>query len=75
LHYEGECCCLLGTLANARGDDVDDIEYDGVEPSELNYAETWFFDIHIGDTPESSPTCALAAAWVEEFILSNSEAP
>ena len=56
--YEGECACLIGTLANAKknGNRIDvvcnTIPY--YEKGLHNYGEQWFFQIRKGDTPENS---------------------
>ena len=61
--YEGDCACLIGTLAKADGgmDKVcAAIPYDerGLE----NYGEQWFWNIRQGDTPENSTFAAHAVA-------------
>ena len=53
--YEGECACLIGTLANADGG-VDKvckmIPY--YEKGLHNMGEQWFYNIKKGDTPETN---------------------
>src|SRR3546814_18289519 len=44
--YSGECACLVGTIANVRGVDVDTLEQDSRRP-----AEQWFLMIREGATP------------------------
>jgi hypothetical protein len=58
--YEGECACLVGSLANA-----DDISLDAVckmipfyEKGTHNPGEAWFLNIHEGDTPATNEFAA-----------------
>lgn len=64
--YTGHCACLVGTIANVRGVDVDDLEQDSDRP-----AERWLMGIKEGDTPETNPVSAIAAEWVQEWIEQN----
>ena len=64
--YEGECACLVGTLANARGCKFESIP--GLAPDSSRLAETWFIGIKTGDTPETNPMSKLALEWVDEWL-------
>jgi hypothetical protein len=64
--YEGECACLVGTLANARGVSYSAIE--GLRPASWRPAERFFMGIREGDTPENSQACKLAHEWVSDFV-------
>jgi hypothetical protein len=64
--YEGECACLVGTLANARHCHY--MKIDGLRPNSSRPAERFFLAITTGDTPETSQPCALAAEWASEWI-------
>jgi len=64
--YGGECACLVGTLAKARGTSVSGLA--GIIPDSSRPAEEFFMSIKKGDTPESNPACKIALGWVEEFI-------
>jgi hypothetical protein len=64
--YEGPCACLVGTIAKVRG--VHYLDLGGLEPDATRLAERWFLRIRTGDTPETSPDCAIAAAWVEGWL-------
>ena len=71
--YSGECACLVGTIANARGVDVDEIPFRLDDADELakdadSPAERFFARIRPGHTPDISMDAALAACWVREFI-------
>ena len=66
--YEGECACLVGTLANARGASYAEMfpdHYSG------NPAEQWFLMIKKGDKPGDDTGGGFAAQkaleWAEEF--------
>ena len=61
--YSGECSCLAGTVAKARGVTHHDLGYtDSDRP-----IERFFFSIKEGDTPETSQFSKLALEWLEEF--------
>ena len=64
--YSGECCCLVGTLAKARG--CDEYGIPGLLPNASRAAEKWFMGIRKGDTPESSKVSAITLAWVDEWL-------
>lgn len=75
--YAGECCCLVGTLAQARGIDWTDLpnrfENDvglsqGLAWSEESPAEQWFMPIEEGETPADSERVALTVEWVEDWM-------
>ena len=65
--YEGACACLVGTLANVRGCGYAAIP--GLMPNSRRPAERFFLAINVGDTPETSQACKLAAEWVEQWIV------
>ena len=64
--YQGECACLVGTIANARGCDYTAI--DGLWPNASRPAEAWFLGIRQGDTPETSERVKLTAEWIASWI-------
>jgi uncharacterized protein YjbI with pentapeptide repeats len=63
--YQGECACLVGTIANTRGCDYNDIP--ALRPDASRPAEQWFMQIKPGDTPETSEAAKLAEGWVSEW--------
>ena len=70
--YSGECACLAGTLAHARGIQ----EYSGTEITNGctfraqadSPRERFFLAIRKGDTPETSQPCKIALEWALEAI-------
>ena len=53
--YEGDCACLIGTLANADGALNKVCETIPFYDKGLhNFGEQWFYQIHKGDTPENN---------------------
>ncbi|TXH18351.1 MAG: pentapeptide repeat-containing protein, partial [Hyphomicrobiaceae bacterium] len=64
--YKGECACLVGTIANIRGINYENLE--GLTPDASRPAEKWFLAIKQGDTPENNPISALTAQWLEAFM-------
>jgi hypothetical protein len=71
--YSGECACLVGTIANARGMDVNSDEFNILMDSQRP-AESFFMAIRKGDTPETNPASALALEWAESFYKTMTEA-
>ena len=64
--YQGECACLVGTLANVRGCKHDEIP--GLRPSAARAAERFFLGIRRGDTPTTSQFSAIALEWVDTWL-------
>jgi len=62
--YEGECACLVGTIAKVRGCNYRDL---GIRPDSGRPAEQWFMLIRPGHTPEKSAVTRLTVQWVEEW--------
>jgi uncharacterized protein YjbI with pentapeptide repeats len=62
--YSGECACLVGTIANARGVDVYTLPTNSSRP-----AERWFLMISKGDTPGNNSPGAIAAGKAIEWAL------
>ena len=62
--YEGECACLCGTIANARG-----VSYRLLGFTDASRAaERWFTGISIGDTPSNNQVAKITEAWILEFM-------
>jgi hypothetical protein len=68
--YEGECACLVGTIAKAKNCNYKTIE--GLKPDSDRPAEQWFMSIYPGDTPKNSPVVKKTMEWIEEFQKVNS---
>ena len=65
--YEGECACLVGTIAHVRGGQYDALG-NGLKPDASRPAERWFLGIRKGDTPESNRISAITVEWLDEFV-------
>ena len=61
--YTGPCACLVGTIANLRGVDVETIDYRNPHRP----IERFFLSINRGDTPDTNPVSRIVVEWVEEF--------
>jgi len=61
--YSGECACLMGTIANIKSCEVDELEKD-----HLSYIESWFTMIKEGDTPENNYASEMTLKWLDEFV-------
>jgi uncharacterized protein YjbI with pentapeptide repeats len=64
--YQGDCACLVGTIANARQCRYDEI--DGLRPDAQRLAEVWFSAIRPGDTPTTNTAARVAAECIEAWI-------
>jgi hypothetical protein len=64
--YRGECACLVGTIANAR--EVDYQNLGSLKANGNRAAERFFMGIKKGDTPETSQFSAIALGWAEEWL-------
>ena len=61
--YTGTCACLVGTIANVRGVDVDTLPKDSYRP-----IERFFMSIREGHTPENNQHCAIAVEWAQTWL-------
>ena len=70
--YEGECACLVGTIANARCVDYNKIHHNASDPS-----EQWFSMIREGDKPGDDTgggfAAEMALEWIEEWQALNGQ--
>ena len=66
--YLGDCACLVGTIAKARG--CHHTALGVLKPDGLRLAETWFMQIRPGHTPANNGPTRLAAEWVGEWLAS-----
>ena len=71
-HYEGDCACLVGTIAKVRGCMYQKIP--SLVPDSNRPAERWALAIKPGDTPESSVVAGITASWIEEWIATHPDA-
>jgi len=60
--YEGECACLVGTIANAHGCAYDALPT--LKPNAGRPAERFFLGINTGDTPATNQFSKLAEEWI-----------
>lgn len=64
--YDGECACLVGTLANTRHCNYNAIPL--LQPDSSRPAERFFLAIKPGDTPEKSQAAKLALEWIDQWL-------
>mgnify|MGYP001597250915 CR=1 FL=1 len=64
--YEGDCACLVGTLAKVRGCDYRTIP--GLAPNAPRPAERFFMAIKPEETPDNNQFAALAVSWIDEWL-------
>ena len=69
--YEGDCACLVGTLAH--GNKVDKVceSIPFYQKGTHNMGETWFLNIREGDTPESNEFSAHVLKLIEMVETGN----
>jgi hypothetical protein len=65
--YEGDCACLVGTIANLRHEPHDALKID-LEPDATRPAEVFFLAIGQGDTPENSAVSRVVVEWIEQWL-------
>lgn len=63
--YYGECACLIGTIAAARGCDVYSLE--SLRPTPSRAIEHFFLRINRGDTPQTNSLAKLVVQWIDEW--------
>ena len=63
--YEGDCACLVGTIANVRHCEHNRIP--NLAPDSSRPAERWFLGIRKGDTPATNQISAITIEWIKEF--------
>ena len=64
--YEGECACLVGTIAILQTCEYRQVP--GISIDETRPAERFFTGIRKGDTPETNPVATIVLGWIDEFI-------
>ena len=64
--YDGDCACLVGTLANVRGCDIEALPH--LRPDAARLAERWFLNLHPGDTPGTSTVARQTLEWIDTFL-------
>lgn len=64
--YSGECACLIGTIANARSVNFNDMS--DLTPDYIRPIEQWFLAIKEGDTPENNQVASITLEWIDEFL-------
>lgn len=64
--YEGDCACLVGTIANLRGESY--LQLGTLKPNSRRPAEQWFMGIRRGDVPETNEFSRHAITWVDQWI-------
>ena len=63
--YEGECACLVGTIANIKHCKYDEIK--ALKPDSTRPIECFFMGIKTGDTPETNQISKIVVGWIDEF--------
>lgn len=67
--YEGECACLVGTIAKVRNTNYKELQ--GLAPNVNRQSERWFLGINKGDTPDNSQISSITVEWLKEFAKKN----
>ncbi len=63
--YKGDCACLVGTIANLRQCNYQQIP--SLTPDASRLAEVWFTSIRKCDNSENSEVVKLTITWIEEW--------
>ena len=64
--YEGDCACLVGSIANVRHERINSLR--ALKPDSGRPAERFFLGISKGDKPETNQASALAVEWCEDWL-------
>ncbi len=64
--YQGQCACLVGTIAKVRGCDYDKLG--ALVPDSSRPSEIWFMGIAPGDTPTTNFRAQMAEQWIAEWL-------
>ncbi len=64
--YRGVCACLVGTIANVRGCNYN--ELGALVPDSSRPSEIWFMGIAPGDTPATNFRAQMAEQWIAEWL-------
>jgi hypothetical protein len=70
--YQGTCACLVGTIANLRGQWYRDLV--GLLPQSSRPAERWFLAILPGITPTNHPVAEITERWIVEWMTAHGQA-
>jgi uncharacterized protein YjbI with pentapeptide repeats len=66
--YTGMCACLIGTLANIRHCNVNEMPV--LKQNSYRPAERFFLGINKGDIPKNNQFSKLAVEWIEQWLES-----
>jgi hypothetical protein len=69
--YEGDCCCLNGTICKSLPRDSDTFNLVLSERNASRPIERLFLGIDVGDTPDNHPIAKIVYGWIEEFEVLN----
>ena len=64
--YTGECCCFVGTIANARKENYEELTC-GLKPDSSSPTERWFLAIREGDRPYNNKISQITVEWIREW--------
>ena len=64
--YEGECACLVGTIANVAKCKYTALPH--LTPDSNRPSERFFLAINKGDTPETNQVSKLAVEWIDQWL-------
>ena len=67
--YDGECACLVGTIANVKGCSYKSIP--ALEPNSERPSERWFLMFRPGHTPENHGGMKVTLKWLDEWVEKN----
>lgn len=66
--YEGDCACLIGTVAKIRGCSYNELRPDGSRP-----AERWMLAVQPGDKPSNNPVARITQRWIAVWLLAKAQ--
>jgi hypothetical protein len=64
--YDGDCACLVGTIAHIRGVAYTDLGV--IQPNSARPAERFFLIVRRGDTPDRCDAARIAMEWIDQWL-------
>lgn len=61
--YEGECTCLVSSIARLKG-----VSYRHLYPNSFRLAEQWFWAIHERHTPQNNEFARITEQWILQWL-------
>ncbi len=68
--YQGECACFVGTIANLRRENYEQLTCQ-LKPDADSLTERWFLVFEPGITPDWHPVAKITKEWMDQYMTKN----